>query len=554
MTAAEAEEEILGVSFWPSAPKKIEWFNGTTPRVGAEAAAEPWIAVQRIEFVRKLPPAQSKKGEQAKQDQSAGEQAVDVPKEEGNSMADGGHAGASNDVTCRIHNKSECTNARVFTGTCRVCSKEGHSARDCPDKPPVVCRNCKEEGHLTSECKANKKFDMSDVAVLPIEEAWVDLVKTANDAARTRDLDDFRTALKVYVKAVGDVTYHELERSFRANDIGIYIIGIEPTEGELLDTNTLVDLQGKRDCKYKVGLFFKKSPRTSKMAAFWPKDDEDNLERLKDAGVPYERGVPKCLRCKGKSARVLTERAPKLTQSLFFQRWVIPPEIAPKKPSRSKRPPSNVSIVRRKVIVPVIALLLVLIALLVATANNLDTSLANALSLAPLKELSANAAMKLVTLPRIVPTLVEMHAVTAGKIQLCTSLMAPCLSNVSEEGHMAKECEKPRNPANAKCRNCDEVGHFSKDCPQPKDWSKVKCNTCDQMGHTSKRCPQANADSGAGAANTDYDAGTGGGESTAVSGGWDADAGGASVKGDWDTGAAASNSFAAESSAPAAGW
>lgn len=48
----------------------------------------------------------------------------------------------------------------------------------------------------------------------------------------------------------------------------------------------------------------------------------------------------------------------------------------------------------------------------------------------------------------------------------------------SEEGHMSKECEKPRNPANAMCRNCEEVGHFSKDCPKPKDWSKVKCNTC----------------------------------------------------------------------------
>ena len=43
---------------------------------------------------------------------------------------------------------------------------------------------------------------------------------------------------------------------------------------------------------------------------------------------------------------------------------------------------------------------------------------------------------------------------------------------------MSKECEKPKNPANSTCRNCDEVGHFSKDCPKPRDWSKVKCNTC----------------------------------------------------------------------------
>ena len=46
---------------------------------------------------------------------------------------------------------------------------------------------------MTSECKGNKKFDMDDVANLPIEEAWVDVVETANNAARSRDLDDFRT-------------------------------------------------------------------------------------------------------------------------------------------------------------------------------------------------------------------------------------------------------------------------------------------------------------------------------------------------------------------------
>ena len=47
------------------------------------------------------------------------------------------------------HTKAECTNERVFTGTCRVCEKEGHMAKDCPEKPPQVCRNCGEEGALT---------------------------------------------------------------------------------------------------------------------------------------------------------------------------------------------------------------------------------------------------------------------------------------------------------------------------------------------------------------------------------------------------------------------
>lgn len=36
------------------------------------------------------------------------------------------------------------------------------------------------------------------------------------------------------------------------------------------------------------------------MAAGWPKDAEENLERLKDAGLPMDRGIPKCSRCDGK--------------------------------------------------------------------------------------------------------------------------------------------------------------------------------------------------------------------------------------------------------------
>lgn len=45
---------------------------------------------------------------------------------------------------------------------------------------------------------------------------------------------------------------------------------------------------------------------------------------------------------------------------------------------------------------------------------------------------------------------------------------------------MAKECEKPRNPDNVTCRNCEEMGHFSRDCPKPRDYSKVKCSNCDE--------------------------------------------------------------------------
>jgi hypothetical protein len=47
---------------------------------------------------------------------------------------------------CLSHTKAECPNPKVFTGTCRICNKEGHPASACPDKAPEICRNCKQEG------------------------------------------------------------------------------------------------------------------------------------------------------------------------------------------------------------------------------------------------------------------------------------------------------------------------------------------------------------------------------------------------------------------------
>ncbi|KAI4130495.1 MAG: hypothetical protein LQ338_001726 [Usnochroma carphineum] len=335
------------------------------------------------------------------------------------------------------HSKADCTNPRVFTGTCRICSQEGHAARDCPDKPPVVCRNCKQEGHLTSECTNNKAFDYDNVATLPIEEAWTNVVNTAKEAIETRDLDDFREAIKVYAKAVKDLNYEEIERSFRAHDIGIYLIATEPKEGEMLDTMTLVNLSGKRDCKYKVGYFFKKTPRTAKMAEVWPSSEAENLERLKDAGISVERGIPKCLRCKemGHTMKECKEERVETGEAILkcFN--------CDEEGNLATRPPSAPSRVRPK-------------------------------------GLNARDAVKSDILQRtVLPVVGAEDAATADR----------------EEGHMARDCEKPKNPATTTCRNCDQVGHFSKDCPEPKDWSKVKCNNCGEMGHTVKKCPQANA-------------------------------------------------------------
>ncbi|KAL8752473.1 MAG: hypothetical protein Q9184_005722 [Pyrenodesmia sp. 2 TL-2023] len=455
---------------------------------------------------------------------------------------------------------------------CRICQQVGHLARDCPDKPEGFgkCFNCGEEGqtapthvssleraepvlrkamlpaiartshlrcavtarkrvdthvtkqrhmatnsvlgHITSECTKNKVFDLDKIADLPIEEAWENVVKTAKEAVESRDLDEFREAIKVYTKAVKDITYQEIERSFRTNDIGIFLIGTEPQSGEISDTHTLVNLAGKRDCKYKVGYFFKKTPRTAKMAEGWPSSEAENLERLKDAGIPYERGVPKCLRCKemGHSSKDCKEERQEFTATAT-KCFNCDEE------GHRARDCKAVRVDR-------------------FACRNRVIPKQNALNLARPKVLSARSARKWDISRRTALPLAPEAAAIAD----------------SEEGHMAKECEKPKNPANSTCRNCDQVGHFSKDCPEPKNWSKVKCNTCGEMGHTVKKCPQANADGEGG--------GFGGNNDTTGYGDVNGDAGAAADSG-WETaGAAAVDPLSGWGTAPeaatatAGGW
>lgn len=67
----------------------------------------------------------------------------------------------------------------------------------------------------------------------------------------------------------------------------------------MLVTQTLVNLQGKLDCKYEVGFYFSNKPRRAILAQGWPSSTDENFKRLEDAGTPMDRGVPKCQRCSG---------------------------------------------------------------------------------------------------------------------------------------------------------------------------------------------------------------------------------------------------------------
>ena len=167
-------------------------------------------------------------------------------------------------------------------------------------------------GHQTSECKANRVFDTSRIADMSAEDAWEALQK----ADEERDLEDFREvhadkrsprthdtdlldqAFKIYSKAASDATYDELETAFRLNNFNSYLIA---TENELPKTHTYVNLQGELDKTYKVGFHLSPKPKRETQKQGWPETPEENLRRLKDAGLPMERGIPKCSRCDGKT-------------------------------------------------------------------------------------------------------------------------------------------------------------------------------------------------------------------------------------------------------------
>lgn len=331
------------------------------------------------------------------------------------------------------------------------------------------------------------------------DDAWEALQK----ADEERDLDDFREAFKVYTKAASDATYDELEMAFRAQNFQTYLIA---TENELPKTHTYVNLQGELDKTYKVGLHLSPKPKRETAKQGWPETPEENLVRLKDAGLPMERGIPKCMRCDelGHTARAC-------------------PEEAVENPDKVQVKCVNCEEVGHR-------------------ARDCPTPRVDKFACRNCKQSGHTSAE--CTEPR------SAEGVECRKCNQMGHFSKDCPTgggsncrNCGEEGHMSKECDKPRNPATVTCRNCEEVGHFSKDCPKPRDYSKVKCQNCDQMGHTKTRCKEPlkvdDGGFGAGGDTGGYDAPAGGDGLAAPAAGagdaWVAGSGSGGATDEWGT-------------------
>ncbi|KAJ0414352.1 hypothetical protein BJY00DRAFT_33021 [Aspergillus carlsbadensis] len=140
------------------------------------------------------------------------------------------------------------------------------------------------------ECKENRKFDLNHIADKLPEEAWALMKKASTE----RDLEDFREALKIYTKAVPDASFVDIEKKMRQESFNIYLIALER---EISDCISLINLQGKLNCTYVVGFFYSAKALRANLKERWPDSPDDNLERLEDAGLPFDRQIPKCSNC-----------------------------------------------------------------------------------------------------------------------------------------------------------------------------------------------------------------------------------------------------------------
>ncbi|KAI1270582.1 hypothetical protein F5Y18DRAFT_16554 [Xylariaceae sp. FL1019] len=108
-------------------------------------------------------------------------------------------------------------------------------------------------------------------------------------------MDDVKEAVQLYVKAVPETTYVDLEEAFRIQDMGVYMIAIE--KPALLPGFTNMDFQGNLEKKFSITYRFSDKPARPRERELWPSSTEENLERLKDAGEVVERGLAKCSNC-----------------------------------------------------------------------------------------------------------------------------------------------------------------------------------------------------------------------------------------------------------------
>lgn len=123
------------------------------------------------------------------------------------------------------------------------------------------------------------------------EEAW----KLLEQAISEKDMDEVKEKIQIYTKAQPNTTFLELEQALRSQGYGLYLIPL--VKANLSITLCNMDLQGNLGKKYTVNYRFSDKPRRPTEKEGWPKDHDEVLNRLADAGDVVPLGQPKCSNC-----------------------------------------------------------------------------------------------------------------------------------------------------------------------------------------------------------------------------------------------------------------
>ncbi|KAF3932017.1 hypothetical protein ABW20_dc0103805 [Dactylellina cionopaga] len=333
-----------------------------------------------------------------------------------------------------------------------------------------------------------------------IEGTWAAMKQAGED----RDLDAFKDAFFKYISLCPDSNPKLLQGAFKESDFVYNLVAIKK---DITNRQVVIDLQGNLNKEFVVTFQTSLKGRRSKVAAKddrYPKSEEENMERLKNAGFVQESFVPYCTNCnqRGHGTRACPkERLPKDGPDAPTIKCVNCGEEGHRSRdcTEERRQRRNPNACRncgqeghesKECSAP-------------RDASNVQCRKCEKMGHfskdcpdAP-KFNCRNCDQeghRASECPEPKKSITCNNCGEEGHRRAdCTQPRKIICNNCDEEGHVNRDCPKPKDPARIKCRNCDEMGHSARDCKKALDMSRVKCNECSEMGHFSKKCPNKGA-------------------------------------------------------------
>ncbi|KAL1974959.1 hypothetical protein VTN31DRAFT_5163 [Thermomyces dupontii] len=187
-----------------------------------------------------------------------------------------------------------------------------------------------------------------------------------------------------------------------------------------------------------VAFYFKSKPQRASLKDRWPASPEENLERLADAGFPYDRQIPKCDNCRGKACCSLPR--------IFLMFISLNTEMGHiTKHCKSER--------------------IVIDRVEIRCVNCGGTG--HRARDCPEPRVDKFSCRNCGAPDHKAVDCTEPHKMDDVECRRC-----------NETGHMAKDC--PKGGFSKACRNCGAEGHKAYECDQPKNMDTVQCRNCDE--------------------------------------------------------------------------